>query len=118
MKDHFPCKQHTCIDQKFVVFHTEMDLRGHMVEVHGAEMSSRNRRDLRRVETDFEYEGRRRGGGNRDRDPPPQRQPPNVRRRELGTGLTADTPTPSSSTPPPPFTLPTAPLDVDLVTAE
>ena len=125
MKEHHQCTQRTCLEQKFVVFGTEMDLKGHMVEVHGAEMSSRDRRDVRRVETGFEYEGhgghRRRGGGGnqgRDRDPPPQRQPPNVRRRELGTGLTADTPPPSSSTPPPPATIPAPPPDVDPLTAE
>ena len=100
-----------------------MDLKGHMVEVHRAEMSSRDRHNIRRLETDFEYEDhgghRRRGmGGNRDRDSPPQRQPPNVRRRELGTGLTADAPTPSSSTPPPPVTIPAPPPDVDPLIAE
>ena len=102
-----------------------MDLKGHMVEVHGAEMSSRDRRDIRRLEADFEYGdhgGRRRrvvgGDRDRDRDPPPQRQPPNVRRRELGTGLTTDAPTPSSSTPPPPMAIPAPPPDVDPITFE
>ena len=125
MKEHHPCKQRACLDQKFVVFGTEMDLKGHMVEAHGAEMSSRDRHNLRRVETDFEYGdrgGNRRGGagGNpeRDGDPPPQRQPPNVRRRELGTGLTAETPTPSGSTPPPPVTIPAPPPDADPLTVE
>ncbi|KAF9651473.1 hypothetical protein BDM02DRAFT_3068932, partial [Thelephora ganbajun] len=124
MKGHHPCKRRTCLEQKFVVFATEMDLKGHMVEVHGAEMSSRDRRDVRRLETDFEYEdhgGYRRGvGGNRERDrnPPPQRQPPNVRRRELGTGLTADTPTPSSSAPVPSVNIPTPPPDADPLTVE
>ena len=93
-----------------------------MVEAHGAEMSSKDRRDMRRLETDFEYGGNRwRGGGGnreRDRDPPPQRQPPNVRRRELGTGLTMDTPTPGSSTPVPPANIPAPPPDADLLTAE
>ena len=125
MKEHYPCKQRACLEQKFVVFGTEMDLKGHMVEVHRAEMSSRDRRDVRRLETDFEYEDhgghRRRGAGGaheRNRDPPPQRQPPNVRRRELGTGLTADTPPSSSSTPPPPVTIPAPPPDMDPLTAE
>ena len=124
MKEHHPCKQRACLEQKFVVFGTDMDLKGHMVEVHRAEMSSRDRRDVRRLETDFEYEDhgghRRRGVGvnrDRDRDPPPQRQPPNVRRRELGTGLTADAPTPSS-TPPPLVTIPAPPPDADPLIAE
>jgi len=125
MKEHYPCKQRTCLDRKFVVFGTDMDLKGHTVEVHGAEMSSRDRRGIRRLETDFEHEDygghRRRGpGGTREigRDPPPQRQPPNVRRRELGTGLTVDTPAPNSSTPPPPATIPAPPPDADPLTAE
>lgn len=121
MKKHYPCTQRTCLDQKFVVFATEMDLKGHMVEVHGAQMSSRDRNNVRRVETGFEYGDRRRGvGGNRERDRnnPPQRQPPNVRRRELGTGLTADTPAPSGSTPPPPIAVPAPPPDADPLTVE
>jgi len=124
MKEHHPCRQRACLEQKFVVFGTDMDLKGHMVEVHRAEMSSRDRRDVRRLETDFEYEDhgghRRRGVGvnrDRDRDPPPQRQPPNVRRRELGTGLTADAPTPSS-TPPLPVIIPAPPPDADPLIAE
>jgi hypothetical protein len=29
--DHFPCMQQECLDQKFVVFASEMDLRAHVV---------------------------------------------------------------------------------------
>lgn len=120
MKDHFPCKQQHCIEQKFVVFATEMDLKGHMVETHGAEMSSRDRREMRRLETDFEYEANRRrgGGGNRERDRDPPPQPPNVRRRELGTGLTTETLAAGSSTPVPPVNFPAPPPDADILTAE
>jgi len=127
MKAHHPCKQRACLDQKFVVFNTEMDLKAHMVEVHGTAMSSRDRRDARRVETGFEHEdrgghrrGRGGGGGNRGRgrDSTFQRQPPNVRRRELGTGLTVETPTPTSSTPPPPVTTPAPPPGADPLTVE
>jgi hypothetical protein len=122
MKDHFPCIQASCLEQKFVVFATEMDLRGHMVEAHGAEMTPKDRRDMRKLDADFEYEDHRRrgGGGNRerDRDPPPQRQPPNMRRRELGTGLTTGTPVAGSSTPVPPVNFPAPPPDSDLLTAE
>lgn len=94
-----------------------------MVEDHGAEMSSRDRRDMRRLDADFDYEDNRRrgGGGNRerDRDPPPQRQPPNMRRRELGTGLTTDAPpVPGNSTPAQPINFPPPPPDADLLTAE
>ena len=93
-----------------------------MVKEHGAEMSSRDRRDMRRLDANFDYEDHRRrgGGGNRerDRDPPPQRQPPNMRRRELGTGLTSDTPAAGSSTPVPSINFPAPPPDADLITAE
>lgn len=104
MNSHHPCKQPSCLVQKFVVFGTAMDLKAHTVEEHGAEMSSRDKKDARRVEADFEFEqiaaGRRRreGGNNRDRDrepPPPSqttRQPANVRRRDFGANLTSDGP--------------------------
>ena len=29
--DHYPCKQPSCLEQKFVVFGNEMDLRAHLV---------------------------------------------------------------------------------------
>lgn len=104
MHAHHPCKHPTCLARKFVVFGTAMDLKAHLVEEHGAEMSSRDKKDARRVEANFEFEdipgGRRRRerGNNRDRDrepPPPQppglpRQPLNIRRREFGANLTGD----------------------------
>lgn len=103
MNAHHPCKQPFCLSQKFVVFNTAMDLKAHVVEEHGAEMSSRDKKDARRVEADFEFEevaaGRRRrergNNGTRDREPPtsappPQasRQPANARRRDFGANLT------------------------------
>jgi hypothetical protein len=51
------------------VFGTRIDLQAHMVEEHGAEMSSRDKKDARRVNAAFEFQdapsssGRRRGGG-------------------------------------------------------
>jgi hypothetical protein len=51
------------------VFGSQIDLQAHMVEEHGAEMSSRDKRDARRVNAAFEFQdapsntGRRRGGG-------------------------------------------------------
>jgi E3 ubiquitin-protein ligase ZNF598 len=105
MRAHHSCKQPYCLAQKFVVFGTVMDLQAHTVEEHGAEMSSRDRKDARRIEAEFEFEdiavGRRRRDGNydrgRDREPPPparssQGQPVNARRRDFGANLTSDTP--------------------------
>lgn len=31
--DHFPCRQEVCLEQKFVVFGSELDLRAHTIEV-------------------------------------------------------------------------------------
>lgn len=39
--------------QKFVVFPTPLDLKAHVLERHGQTLSSRDLRDMRRVETGF-----------------------------------------------------------------
>lgn len=115
MHAHFPCRRAECLARKFVVFGSAIDLKAHMVEEHGAEMSARDRRDARRVQADFEFEevgvgsGGRRGRRDRgdrererEREPPPQAsaQPPGAgarpqaagaRRREaFGGSLTAE----------------------------
>ena len=115
---HHPCSQPQCQARKFVVFSSALDLKGHMVDEHGADMTSRDKKDARRVQADFEFDevgigGRRNrrdrgggsGGGNGDRDPPqhnpftgPSRQ--NSRRREgFGVNLTVDG---GTNTPAPP----------------
>lgn len=51
------------------MFGSQIDLQAHMVEEHGAEMSSRDKKDARRVNAPFEFQdspsgsGRRRGVG-------------------------------------------------------
>ncbi|KAI0748387.1 hypothetical protein C8Q80DRAFT_1270806 [Daedaleopsis nitida] len=114
MHAHFPCRRAECLARKFVVFGSAIDLKAHQVEEHGAEMSSRDKRDARRVQAEFEFEevgggpgrrGRRdRGDREREREPPPHVQggvqPPGggsraqaagARRREaFGGTLTAD----------------------------
>ncbi|KAI8982822.1 hypothetical protein BD414DRAFT_579107 [Trametes punicea] len=113
MHAHFPCRRAECLARKFVVFGSALDLKAHMVEEHGAEMSARDRRDARRVQAEFEFEevgagaggrrGRRdRGDREREREPPPHppAQPPGAgarpqaagaRRREaFGGSLTAE----------------------------
>ncbi|KAN0116623.1 hypothetical protein V8E52_005767 [Russula decolorans] len=68
-REHHPCPNSICQARKFVVFGSQIDLQAHMVEEHGAEMSSRDKKDARRVNTAFEFQdappssGRRRGGG-------------------------------------------------------
>ncbi|KAG5642923.1 hypothetical protein DXG03_001874 [Asterophora parasitica] len=119
---HHPCTQSQCLVRKFVVFNTPLDLQAHMVDEHGSDMSSRDKKHALRVQAEFEFEevgvggrhGRRdRGHRDRDREPPPhQRQaqqengpapsapPPGVvrppgpgRRREgFGASLTVDGP--------------------------
>jgi E3 ubiquitin-protein ligase ZNF598 len=102
-----------------------------MVEEHGAEMSSRDRRDARRVNAAFEFpevssnSNRRRGGGpggggGGGGDPPLQPTPrsnlaSDNRRSRFGAHLTTEGDTPGSSgrdTPSPP------PPSMDPVTAE
>ncbi|KAF9260823.1 hypothetical protein L218DRAFT_1002324 [Marasmius fiardii PR-910] len=96
---HHPCTNTACLAQKFVVFNTPLDLQAHMVEAHGGAMSSRDKKDARRVQTNFEFEevpgsGRARARA-REREPPPQQprqqpppppRPPGPGRRREGFG--------------------------------
>ena len=78
-KDHFVCADQECLDKKFVVFESEMDLKAHQLEAHPNGLTKG--RDARRVDiSTFDYraphqenrggrggrEGRSRGRG---RDP-------------------------------------------------
>ncbi|KAG2349998.1 hypothetical protein BDR05DRAFT_972889 [Suillus weaverae] len=105
---HFACSKPACQAQKFVVFGSAIDLKAHQVEVHGAEMTSRDKKNTQRVEAEFEFGdtgGGRRGRRDRDRDrdrehePPPAAQPRAVaRRREaFGGHLTAGSPAPNGA---------------------
>ncbi|KAF8266463.1 hypothetical protein EI94DRAFT_1733029 [Lactarius quietus] len=83
---HHPCPNPTCQASKFVVFGSRIDLQAHMVEEHGTEMSTRDKKDARR----------RRGGREREqRDPPPQIAPRPIlgtdsRRNRFGAHLTTE----------------------------
>ena len=97
-KDHFLCADQDCLDKKFVVFESEMDLKGHQLETHPEGLSKDARKDARRVDISaFDYrtphqesrgrherEGR---GGGRGRDPNteplPQSTAQPLRRDEL-----------------------------------
>ncbi|KAF2481020.1 hypothetical protein BDY17DRAFT_325744 [Neohortaea acidophila] len=75
-KDHFPCLDNECLEKKFVVFDSEMDLKAHQLENHPNGLSKDARRDARRVDlSSFDYRPQyqeiRRGGrrGGRGRDP-------------------------------------------------
>lgn len=80
-KDHFLCPDSECLEKKFVVFDSEMDLKAHQIEVHPNGLSKDALRDARRVDmSGFQYrtpheperggrrDGRGRGRG-RGRDP-------------------------------------------------
>ena len=91
-----------------MVFGSLMDLKAHMVEEHGADMSSKDKKAARQIQADFEFEevggsgrrGRRdRGDREREREPPPQAGPSraantgaagNRRREAFGGSLTAE----------------------------
>lgn len=76
-RDHFPCVDSECLEKKFVVFDSEMDLKAHQLQTHPNGLSKDARRDARRVDIQtFDYrpqyqEARRGGGrrGGRGRDP-------------------------------------------------
>ena len=79
-EDHFLCSDRECLEKKFVVFESEIDLKAHQLEAHRNDLSKDVRRDARVVDmSSFDYRtpyqeprGRRerdgRGGG-RGRDP-------------------------------------------------
>ncbi|KAI4156113.1 MAG: hypothetical protein LQ340_000543 [Diploschistes diacapsis] len=76
-KDHFLCLEKECLDKKFVVFASQMDLKAHQLEAHPNGLSKDARRDARIVDiSNFDYRtpyteprGGRRGGRGRGRDP-------------------------------------------------
>lgn len=53
VSDHHPCPHPGCIEKKFVVFGSGIDLRGHQVEEHGAHLTNKERRDVSRLEVNW-----------------------------------------------------------------
>ncbi|KAL2360674.1 hypothetical protein RJZ56_006471 [Blastomyces dermatitidis] len=77
-KDHFLCLDKECLEKKFVVFESQMDLKAHQLECHPAGLSKDARRDARTVDlSSFDYRtpyqpqrgGREGRGAGRGRDP-------------------------------------------------
>ncbi|KAJ5104170.1 hypothetical protein N7532_004699 [Penicillium argentinense] len=75
-KDHFLCLDPECLEKKFVVFESQMDLKGHQLESHPNGVSKDIRRDARLVDlSEFDLRGsyqpqqRQRRGAGRGRDP-------------------------------------------------
>lgn len=56
---HFACTDKECLEKKFVVFASLVDLKSHLVEVHGEGLSNREKKDALRIEGNFTY-----GNGN------------------------------------------------------
>jgi len=66
-KDHFLCLDRECLEKKFIVFESVMDLKAHQLSDHGDSLSKDVRRDARLVDmSDFDfrptYEQERRSG--------------------------------------------------------
>jgi hypothetical protein len=77
-KDHFMCPDRECLEKKFVVFDSEMDLKAHQIETHPNGLSKDALRDARRVDmSGFQFRAphEQEAGGRRD-----------DRRREGGRG--------------------------------
>ncbi|KAK2754232.1 hypothetical protein FQN54_007111 [Arachnomyces sp. PD_36] len=95
-KDHFVCLEKECLEKKFVVFESQMDLKAHQLESHPSGLSKDVRRDARVVDiSSFDYRTpyqpqrqRRDGrGAGRGRDPNSEPLPPSsaqpMRRDEM-----------------------------------
>ncbi|KAI4173719.1 MAG: hypothetical protein LQ348_006491 [Seirophora lacunosa] len=95
-KDHFMCADQECLEKKFVVFDSELDLKAHQLQTHPNGLSKDARRDARLVDiSGFDYRtpyqnprgARRERQGGRGRDPNvealPQSTAQPLRRDEL-----------------------------------
>lgn len=75
-KDHYLCLDRECLEKKFVVFGSEMDLKAHQLSEHGSTLSKDVRREARLVDLSgfdvrerYQQQQPRRGGGSgRGRD--------------------------------------------------
>ncbi|KAI0175505.1 hypothetical protein GGR52DRAFT_315287 [Hypoxylon sp. FL1284] len=74
-KDHFLCSDRECLEKKFVVFSSEMDLKAHQLSEHANSLSKDVRRDARLVDMagfdfrqPYQQQPRRGGGSGRGRD--------------------------------------------------
>lgn len=79
--EHFLCSDQECLDKKFVVFESEMDLKAHQLEVHSNDLSKDVRKDARRVNiSTFDYRTPHQParGGRRERGFLPRGRDPNT----------------------------------------
>lgn len=96
--DHYLCIYRECLDRKFVVFESDIDLKAHEVEEHGAPISRLQRSkqtEARRVDVQFDYG---RGERNTRRNKPRAEEMESNGREAASTSTTANRrPSPSSS---------------------
>ncbi|KAF7553338.1 hypothetical protein G7Z17_g3723 [Cylindrodendrum hubeiense] len=67
-KDHYLCSDRECLEKKFVVFDTELDLQAHQLSDHGGKTNGRDARVVDISGFDFRqtYQQEQRRGGGRD----------------------------------------------------
>lgn len=67
-QEHFLCPDTECLEKKFVVFESEIDLKAHQLEAHPNGLSKDARREARRVDmSGFDYRLPRPSGGRGER---------------------------------------------------
>ncbi|ODA82488.1 hypothetical protein RJ55_00995 [Drechmeria coniospora] len=64
-KDHFLCANGECLEKKFIVFESEIDLQAHQLSEHGGRTAGREARlvDISSFDIRQSYQQERRGGG-------------------------------------------------------
>ncbi|EPX73722.1 ubiquitin-protein ligase E3 [Schizosaccharomyces octosporus yFS286] len=83
-KDHYVCTEKECVERKFVVFGTEIDLKAHQLEEHPQRLSARELREARTIVPEFEYEPPGSGVGRTRRN---RKQPSNAPTEEATSSL-------------------------------
>ncbi|KAJ3329827.1 hypothetical protein HDU76_007063 [Blyttiomyces sp. JEL0837] len=66
--DHFSCMEPECLEKKFQVFASDIDLKAHEMEVHPSKRTSKNKGE--RIDLSFTFSG----GPSRRRDEPARKQ--------------------------------------------
>ena len=74
-QEHYLCGAPECLEQKFVVFESEIDLKAHIMEVHMGHASKAELRDMRRVQVNFQYNTPGGSGAGRGRRREEERPP-------------------------------------------
>ncbi|CAA20857.2 ubiquitin-protein ligase E3 involved in rescue of stalled ribosomes Hel2 [Schizosaccharomyces pombe] len=64
-KDHYICRERECLERKFVVFGTEIDLKAHQLDEHPHNFTQRELREARRIIPQFSYDPPGASGRNR-----------------------------------------------------